>query len=378
MNSILNKRGKMKNLGLIIFIVFSTILNAQEPNVQENKIEEKSVSNVDKLDVLDQQSKEFFKSITGLEKSYLENQIQEIKNKKEEADKGLKQVSVPQPTPTQGQVVMTEDEYEKNVFNHQNEIARITTDFTRTKKIKDLKIKSMYSFNGKDYAVLYLDDTESASRNKLSSELSGNIEGRYVEGDNILGLKIIDINTRTKSIELYKKLDEETGYTIFLSNYGINVSNLEKRDKNDTRYTQTAPKEIHKKVESFVEETNTNPKPIKNESKNIEQKEQKTSSSVKKAFEDVSSKEDKDIINSNKTCYVVNKQSLNVRAEPNENSKILRVLKIDDKFLIQKTQGEWLNINTIYKKISGDVMNVSSQSNWVQNNNSNLIQANCN
>ena len=76
MNSILNKRGKMKNLGLIIFIVFSTILNAQEPNVQENKIEEKSVSNVDKLDVLDQQSKEFFKSITGLEKSYLENQIQ--------------------------------------------------------------------------------------------------------------------------------------------------------------------------------------------------------------------------------------------------------------------------------------------------------------
>ena len=94
MNSILNKRGKMKNLGLIIFIVFSTIINAQEPNVQENKIEEKSVSNVDKLDVLDQQSKEFFKSITGLEKSYLENQIQEIKNKKEEADKGLKQVNI--------------------------------------------------------------------------------------------------------------------------------------------------------------------------------------------------------------------------------------------------------------------------------------------
>ena len=37
---------------------------------------------------------------------------------------------------------------------HQNEIARLTTDFTRTKKLKDLKIKSMYSFNGKDYVVL--------------------------------------------------------------------------------------------------------------------------------------------------------------------------------------------------------------------------------
>src|SRR5574344_1400435 len=250
MNSILNKRGKMKNLGLIIFIVFSTIINAQEPNVQENKIEEKSVSNVDKLDVLDQQSKEFFKSITGLEKSYLENQIQEIKNKKEEADKGLKQVNISQPTPTQGQVVMSEEEYEKNVFNHQNEIASITTDFARTKKIKDLKIKSMYTFNGVDYAVLLLDDTESTSRNQTSTELSGNIEGRYVEGDNILGLKIIDINTRTKSIELYKKLDEDTGYTIFLSNYGINVSNLEKRDKNDSRYTQNAPKNISKKTET--------------------------------------------------------------------------------------------------------------------------------
>jgi hypothetical protein len=372
----LNKGGKMKKLGLIIFIVFSTILNAQEQNVQENKIEEKNIKNVDKLDVLDQQSKEFFKSITGLEKSYLENQIQEIKNKKEEADKGLKQANIPQPTPTQGQVVMTEDEYEKNVFNHQNEIARITTDFTRTKKIKDLKIKSMYSFNGKDYAVLYLDDTESASRNKQNTELSGNIEGRYVEGDNILGLKIIDINTRTKSLELYKKLDEETGYTIFLSNYGINVSNLEKRDKNDPRYTQTTQKELHKKIESYIEEPTTSYKPTKNESKNIEQIEQKTSSSVKKAFEDVSSKDD--IVNSNKTCYVVNKQSLNVRLEPNETSRILRVLKINDKLVIQKTQGEWLNIDTIYKKISGDVMNVSDQSNWVQNNNSNLIQANCN
>lgn len=271
---------------------------------------------------------------------------------------------------------MTEDEYEKNVFNHQNEIARITTDFTRTKKIKDLKIKSMYSFNGKDYAVLYLDDTESASRNKQNTELSGNIEGRYVEGDNILGLKIIDINTRTKSLELYKKLDEETGYTIFLSNYGINVSNLEKRDKNDPRYTQTTQKELHKKIESYIEEPTTSYKPTKNESKNIEQIEQKTSSSVKKAFEDVSSKDD--IVNSNKTCYVVNKQSLNVRLEPNETSRILRVLKINDKLVIQKTQGEWLNIDTIYKKISGDVMNVSDQSNWVQNNNSNLIQANCN
>lgn len=376
MNSILNKRGKMKNLGLIIFIVFSTIINAQEPNVQENKIEEKSVSNVDKLDVLDQQSKEFFKSITGLEKSYLENQIQEIKNKKEEADKGLKQVNISQPTPTQGQVVMTEEEYEKNVFNHQNEIARITTDFARTKKIKDLKIKSMYTFNGVDYAVLLLDDTESAARTKTSTELSGNIEGRYVEGDNILGLKIIDINTRTKSIELYKKLDEDTGYTIFLSNYGINVSNLEKRDKNDSRYTQNAPKNISKKTETSSDSKTyeASKNVVENQSSN--HYEQKNNSSVKKVFEDVKSTENKS--KSDKICYIVNKQNLNVRIEPNENSKILRVLKINDKFMVHKSNQDWLNIDTIYKKISGDIMNVSNQSNWVQNTNGSLSQTECN
>lgn len=377
MNLNLNKRGKMKKLGLIILIAISTIINAQETNAPATKIEEKPTQNVDKLDMLDQQSKEFFKSITGLEKSYLEEQIQELKNKKEEADKGIIQTNVPQNSSNaQGQVIMTEEEYEKNVFNHQNEIARITTDFARTKKIKDLKIKSMYTFNGVDYAVLLLDDTESASRNKTSTELSGNIEGRYVEGDNILGLKIIDINTRTKSIELYKKLDEDTGYTIFLSNYGINVSNLEKRDKNDPRYTQNAPKNITKKTESYSDN-----KPYES-SKNIVENqsstnyEQKNNSSIKKVFEDVKPIEKKSA--SDKICYVVNRQNLNVRIEPNENSKILRVLKINDKFVVQKSNQDWLNIDTIYKKISGDVMNVSDQSNWVQNTNGSLTQTECN
>ncbi len=373
----LNKRGKMKKLGLIILIAILTIVNAQEINTTATKIEEKSAQNVDKLDILDQQSKEFFKSITGLEKSYLEEQIQELKNKKEEADKGIIQTNVPQNSSNaQGQVIMTEEEYEKNVFNHQNEIARITTDFARTKKIKDLKIKSMYTFNGVDYAVLLLDDTESASRNKTSTELSGNIEGRYVEGDNILGLKIIDINTRTKSIELYKKLDEDTGYTIFLSNYGINVSNLEKRDKNDPRYTQNAPKNISKK--NAIYSDNTTSETTKNTEKIevLNDNEQKNNLSVKKAFEDVKPIQNKS--NSNKLCYIVNKQNLNVRIEPNDSSKILRVLKINDKFVVQKSNQDWLNIDTIYKKVSGDVMNVSDQSNWVQNTDESLTQIECN
>ncbi len=370
MNLNLNKRGKMRNFTIFISaICLCSSLFAQEGQTAQTTT---AITNTDKLDALDKQSKEFFKSITGLEKSYIDEQMQEIKNKKEEANNQSLRPQNSQNTQGQEQVIMSEEEYEKNVFNHQNEIARITTDFTRTRKIKDLKIKSMYTFNGKDYAVLLLDDTESASKNKTSTELSGNIEGRYVEGDNILGLKIIDINTRTKSIELYKKLDEDTGYTIYLSNHGINVSNLEKRDKNDPRYTRTAPKEIAKKVDYYVEEPKTSYAPTK---KVVEPQSKNEPVSVKKAFEDV---KDSPKSNSNKPCYIVNKKNLNVRVEPNETSRILRVLKIDDKFVVQKTQGEWLNIDTIYKKVSGDIMDVSTQNNWVQNTDGSLSEDSCN
>ena len=40
------------------------------------------MKNMDKLDVLDRQSKDFSKAITGLEKDYLEEQVNAIKNKK--------------------------------------------------------------------------------------------------------------------------------------------------------------------------------------------------------------------------------------------------------------------------------------------------------
>ena len=84
----------------------------------------------------------------------------------------------------------------------------------------------MYSFNGKDYVVLKLEEEGAKAQKLIGSELSANIEGRYMEGDSILEHKILNINTRTKSMELYKKLDAEYGYTIYLSNYGISVSDL--------------------------------------------------------------------------------------------------------------------------------------------------------
>ena len=129
----LSKRESMKKIGLILLGFFLLIsLQAEE-----------KINNIDKLDALDQQSKEFFKAITGLEKNYLEEQIQSIKNKKEESEtKGIGP-NIQQSSISTEQIVLSEDEFEKNVFTHQNEIARLTTDFTRTKKLKDLRIKSM-------------------------------------------------------------------------------------------------------------------------------------------------------------------------------------------------------------------------------------------
>ena len=333
----LSKRESMKKTGLIL-LGFLLIISLQA---------EEKINNIDKLDALDQQSKEFFKAITGLEKNYLEEQIQSIKNKKEESEtKGIGP-NIQQSSISTEQIVLSEDEFEKNVFTHQNEIARLTTDFTRTKKLKDLRIKSMYSFNGKDYVVLEFNDTENSTKKILNgSELSGNIEGRYIEGDNILGHKIVDINTRTKSMELYKKLDEEHGYTIFLSNYGISVSNLEKVAKESNKEKSTdKSKDDYKSVN-------------------------KEENSVKNVFEKVET-------NVDKSCFAVNKNNLNVRLNTDNSSRILRVLRQDDIFSVQKTAGEWLNINTIYKKVSGDIMDVSAQNNWVQKTDGSLREVSC-
>ncbi|RXJ85101.1 hypothetical protein CRU90_03855 [Arcobacter cloacae] len=334
MNLYLNKikREDMKKISLILLGIFTTFnLYAQEQVFQEMK-------NMDKLDVLDRQSKDFFNAITGLEKDYLEEQVNAIKNKKVEnpSNPNQPQAIVPQ-EPT-----LSQEDYEKNVFTHQNEMARLTTDFTRTKKLKDLKIKSMYSFNGKDYAVLELIDETSTRTNGVKTELSANIEGRYIEGDNILGHKIIDINTRTKSIELYKKLDEEYGYTIYLSNYGISVSDLKKIEK------------VNDKTEAKKEEPKVVP-PSQNKVKDVFN--QVTEKEVKK--EEIKT----DISN---CLYTVRKQNLNVRNKPSLEGRILRVLKINDQFIINKKENDWVQIDTIYKKISGDVMVVSKESNWVQ------------
>ena len=333
----------MKKISLIIVFLFTVInLYAQEGDMES----------IDKLDVLDQQSKNFFKSITGLEKDYLEEQIDSIQNKTNNRNPNLNNNSNPNQQPIYVEKPeISQEDYEKNVFKHQNEMARLTSDFTRTKKLKDIKIKSMYSFNGKDYVILKLDEKKTSRTN---DELSSNIEGRYVKGDYILGHKIIKIDIRTKTIKLYKKVDEEYGYLVYLSNYGTSISDLKKEPKVKEKIEEK--EKIIKKVkprnikEAFSKIKNPEPK---------REKDKKAQNTTKK---DVSS-----------CLYTVNKSSLNVRNSTSLDATILRVLRINDQFTIQDKKGEWLHLDTIYKKKSGDVMVVDDDLNWVQLIENNLL-----
>jgi len=339
------KRKKMKKISLIIVFIFTVI------NLYANEVNKESIENMDKLDVLDQQSKNFFKSITGLEKDYLENQIDSIQNKANNKNSNSNQNFNSGQVPNYVEKPeLSQEDYEKNVFKHQNEMARLTSDFTRTKNLRDIKIKSMYSFNGKDYVILKLDEKKNS---KANDELSSNIEGRYVKGDYILGHKIIKIDVRTKTIKLYKKVDEEYGYLVYLSNYGTSVSDLKKEPK-------------------AKEETAKKEKKIKKEK----------AYSVKESFAKIKNKQIKKekIEKSVSAClYTVNISNLNVRNQSKLDATILRILRINDQFTIQEKKGKWLHLDTIYKKKSGDVMVVDDDSNWVQlaDNNLSTDDENC-
>lgn len=297
----------------------------------------------EKLDVLEAQSQEFFKAITGLEQNYIQEQMNNIQNKgASDTSTPNQQVYVQQPQNVVNSEALTREEHSKNTFNHENEIARIKTDFTRTTKLKDLKIRSMYKFNGKDYAVLYLDDTTSSSANttKAGDEMTLSIDGRYKEGDYILSHKIVSINTRTKMIELSKSIDDEYWYSIYLNNSGVYVSDLKKKSK--------------------VKEEKKEQKPVIKESLVIDKGEM-----IKDVFKDVEIKREVSLNNDN--CrYTVNVSGgINVRNQNNPNATILRILRNKDEFTAKQKIGDWIEIDTIYKNKSGDVMVVKDESNWV-------------
>lgn len=338
----------MKFFTSILFCFFIIIdANANnKPNIDE----------LDKLDMLDQQSKEFFKAITGLEKDYLEEQLNKIEdnNKKKEKKQDRNPSAVNNMQQNSSFLEKTKEEKEKEIFQHQTEMAQLTDNFTRTKQLKDLQIKSIYQFNGKNYVILKLDKTQNRGN---QDELSANIEGRFKRGDYILGHSIVSINKRTKSIKLYKKLDDEFGYYIYLNNYGINVSDLvkieEKKPVSKVKKTYKRSTKNH----SYRTKVKNNYVPKQNNSR------------IQDGFSKINTR----YLNS--CTYTVKVSSLNVRNQPKENAKILRVLKQNDKFTIQKIVGNWLKLDTIYKYLSGDTMPVQNQSNWVEAYKSN-VQAN--
>ncbi|WP_164707216.1 hypothetical protein [Arcobacter peruensis] len=334
----------MKKISLIIVFIFTII------NLHANEVNKETIENMDKLDVLDQQSKNFFKSITGLEKDYLEQQIDSIQNKANNKTNFNQNTNLGQQPNYVEKPELSQEDYEKNVFKHQNEMARLTSDFTRTKNLRDIKIKSMYSFNGKDYVILKLDEKKNS---KANDELSSNIEGRYVKGDYILGHKIIKIDVRTKTIKLYKKVDEEYGYLVYLSNYGTSVSDLKKEPK--------AKKETAKKEKKIKKEKAYSVKESFAKIKNKQIKKEKIEKSVSACL------------------YTVHISNLNVRNQSKLDATILRILRINDQFTIQEKKGKWLHLDTIYKKKSGDVMVVDEDSNWVQlaDNNLSTDDENC-
>ncbi len=333
----LNKRGKMKVKILLssLLFVFGSFSYANE----------ESPKGIEKLDVLDKQSQEFFNSVIGLDKEYLEKQINIAKEEKTPDNSGLnipakkydKDSTLTLPTIVQ----KSKEEIAKEIFMNQSELGRLGDEILRAKKLQDIKIKSMYSFNGRKYVVL---KSKLNSNTANNDELSSQIEGRYRRGDTILGYTISSVDIRTKSLKLYKQVDDKFAYYVYLNNYGVTVSDLKKREKQ---------KPIRKKVIKHID----SPK-VEKKAKNKVNED--TTNKVKNAFLNIESKP------SDTSCYILNVGKANVRKNADANARILRVLRKGDKFSIVQKDGIWAQIDTIYKKKSGDVMDVKDEHNWIK------------
>ncbi len=345
----LNKRGKMKVKFLLLVFVF--VLGSF------SYADEKKEENANSLDVLDKQSQEFWNDVIGLDKEYLENQVNNTKDKKKNTLVNP-QVQGQENTQEQGQGIVptilqkSQKEITKEVFKDQNEIDRLSEEVLRAKKLQDIKIKSMYSFNGRNYVVLKSKEDRRQAANE--SELSSQIEGRYRRGDNILGYTIKAVDIRTKSLKLYKEVDDKYAYYVYLNNYGVTTSDLKKIEKKEV---------VEKKVKKEKKK-----KEVAKEKK-VEKK-KKEKNKIKKVFSKVKT-------NSSDKCYKLVVNRANVRKDARLRAKILRVLRKNDKFTIVKKSGRWLQIDTIYKYKSGDVMDVKEENNWVKMINKNFKMTNC-
>ena len=141
----------------------------------------------DKLDNLDKKTEEFYKNISKIEVSSPPSNSA-IKSKTTTKEKT---------TPKE-----TSNDTKETVPNNQ----KTTSSFSdENKKFQNLKISSIYTFNGKNYVVFATQDAD----------------GRYTQNDTILGYTIDAINTTTKTITLSKEQDKNTKYYLDISPEGI-------------------------------------------------------------------------------------------------------------------------------------------------------------
>ena len=204
---------------------------------------------------------DFMKQLSGLESDYVSKQLdrfQKLKNKRK------KKVE------NEPKKALSEDDKEKQAFEHQRDLAKITDEFAKSKRLKDLQISSMYRFNGKNYVVFKLneedDEVNNSNDDEKFVESTYQINGRYQVGDDLLTHKIISINQNTKSVQLYKKIDEQRGYKIYLSNYGLSVSDMIVKEKKESKPTKRA--QVNKS-HAVIKDRFKNEKFSNNETKSI-------------------------------------------------------------------------------------------------------------
>ncbi len=147
----------------------------------------------DKLDNLDKKTEEFYKNISKIEVSSPPSNSA-IKSKTTTKEK-----TTPKETSNDTKGITDTKE---TISNNQ----KTTSSFSdENKKFQNLKISSIYTFNGKNYVVFATQDAD----------------GRYTQNDTILGYTIDAINTTTKTISLSKEQDKNTKYYLDISPEGI-------------------------------------------------------------------------------------------------------------------------------------------------------------
>jgi hypothetical protein len=143
----------------------------------------------EKLDSLDKKTEEFYKNISKMEES---TPSKTTTKEKKISEKQSSKTTQKETNDTPKDVSQSSSKTNTNLSEE-------------SKKFENLKISSIYKFNGKKFVVFVTADAD----------------GRYTENDVVLGYTIDTINTTTKTVSMSKEIDKNIKYYIDLSPEGI-------------------------------------------------------------------------------------------------------------------------------------------------------------